>query len=84
MRCGSGDVLVLRLLAARLAHAYGSRLDLVRVVAPSLLHPGDTPAHARGHKDLRQLEERLEANGLTVTNAGGTPPMSLPNGAGTW
>lgn len=54
--------------AARLAHAYGSRLDLVRVVAPSLLHPGDTPAHARGHKDLRQLEERLEADGLTVTS----------------
>lgn len=54
--------------AARLAQAYGSHLDLVRVVSPSLLHPGETPAHRNGHRDLRELEERLEATGLEVSS----------------
>ncbi|MEM1054821.1 MAG: universal stress protein [Bacteroidota bacterium] len=53
---------------ARLAHAYGSHLDLVHIVALSPLHPGPSPAQRRGHRDLRVLEESLEAEGLRATS----------------
>ena len=50
--------------AAVLARAYGARIDLLRVVAPSLLAPGASGPARRASHDLRLIEEALVASGV--------------------
>ena len=50
--------------AARIARAYDARVDLLRVVAPSILAPGASVPARRASHDLRLIEEDLVASGV--------------------
>ncbi len=69
---------------ARLARAYRARLDLLRVVPLTMLHPGASEAGRRAHHDLRVLEEKLLADGVQAASrvAEGDPAEVIARTAG--